>query len=71
MQQNNTCHFRHKGYPGGCLKCRKLGQMYDEDTGVHFTGGRIRGNEQPVCRLDQAYLCADNQRVDVRLATKM
>ena len=31
---SNTCHFRHKGYPGGCIKCRKLGQVYDEETGV-------------------------------------
>jgi hypothetical protein len=31
---SNTCHFRHKGYPGGCWKCRKLGKVYDEDTGV-------------------------------------
>ena len=31
---SNTCHFRHKGYPGGCLKHRKLGKVYDEDTGV-------------------------------------
>ena len=31
---SNTCHFRHKGYPGGCLKHRQLGKVYDEDTGV-------------------------------------
>jgi hypothetical protein len=31
---SNTCHYRHKGYPGGCLKCRKLGIVYDEVTGV-------------------------------------
>ena len=31
---DNTCHYRHKGYPGGCLKCRKLGIVYDEVTGV-------------------------------------
>jgi len=31
---SNTCHFRHKGYPGGCLKHRKQGKVYAEDTGV-------------------------------------
>jgi hypothetical protein len=31
---SNTCHFRHKGYPGGCWKCRALGSVYDEETGV-------------------------------------
>jgi hypothetical protein len=31
---SNTCHYRHKGYPGGCIKCRKLGIVYDEVTGV-------------------------------------
>ena len=28
------CHFRHKGYPGGCRLCRRRGTVYDEDTGV-------------------------------------
>ena len=31
---SNTCHYRHKGYPGGCWKCRELGTVYDEETGV-------------------------------------
>jgi hypothetical protein len=31
---SNTCHYRHKGYPGGCWKCRELGIVYDEETGV-------------------------------------
>ena len=31
---SSTCHFRHKGYPGGCRKCRRLGTVYDEVTGV-------------------------------------
>jgi hypothetical protein len=31
---SNTCHYRHKGYPGGCMKCRKEGIVYDELTGV-------------------------------------
>ncbi len=30
---SNPCHFRHKGYPGGCWKCRKLGIVYDAETG--------------------------------------
>jgi hypothetical protein len=36
---SNTCHYRHKGYPGGCIKCRKQGIVYDEVTGVqkHIT----------------------------------
>jgi hypothetical protein len=25
---------RHKGYPGGCRKCRRRGTVYDEVTGV-------------------------------------
>ena len=24
-------NLRHQGYPGGCLKCRALGQVYDKD----------------------------------------
>jgi hypothetical protein len=31
---SSICHFRHKGYPGGCLKCRELGIVYDDETGV-------------------------------------
>jgi hypothetical protein len=31
---SNCCHFRHKGYPGGCMDCRRLGIVYDEETGV-------------------------------------
>jgi hypothetical protein len=31
---SNTCHFRYKGYPGGCWKCRAAGTVYDEQTGV-------------------------------------
>ena len=33
---SNPCHFRHKGYPGGCWNCRKLGIVYDEETGVQI-----------------------------------
>jgi hypothetical protein len=33
---SNTCHFRHKGYPGGCWKCRAAGTVYDEQTGVQI-----------------------------------
>ena len=29
-----TSHERHKGYAGGCLKCRSLSVVYDEETGV-------------------------------------
>ena len=31
---SNTCHLRHKGYPGGCQKCRKSNCVYDAVTGV-------------------------------------
>jgi hypothetical protein len=31
---SNACHFRHKGYPGGCIKCRRLDIVYDDETGV-------------------------------------
>ncbi len=31
---SSTCHYRHKGYPGGCWKCREAGNVYDEVTGV-------------------------------------
>ena len=30
---SSKCHFRHKGYPGGCLKCRKTKQVYDVGSG--------------------------------------
>jgi hypothetical protein len=33
---SNICHFRHKGYPGGCWKCRAAGTDYDEQTGVQI-----------------------------------
>jgi hypothetical protein len=31
---SSKCHFRHKGYPGGCWKCRRTKCVYDEETGV-------------------------------------
>ena len=31
---SSKCHFRHKGYPGGCLKCRKKNQVYDLCSGA-------------------------------------
>jgi hypothetical protein len=31
---SSKCHYRHKGYPGGCWKCRRLGCVYDDETGV-------------------------------------
>jgi hypothetical protein len=31
---SSKCHFRHRGYPGGCMKCRSLQCVYDEVTGV-------------------------------------
>ena len=31
---SSTCHYRHRGYPGGCMKCRRLHCVYDKDTGV-------------------------------------
>ncbi len=31
---SSPCHFRHKGYPGRCWKCRKRDIVYDPDTGV-------------------------------------
>ena len=31
---SSKCHYRNRGYPGGCLKCRRLQCVYDEDTGV-------------------------------------
>ena len=31
---SSKCHYRHRGYPGGCLNCRRLGCVYHEETGV-------------------------------------
>lgn len=31
---SSKCHYRHKGYPGGCWKCRRLRCVYDDDTGA-------------------------------------
>jgi hypothetical protein len=31
---SSQCHYRHKGYPGGCLKCRRKHSVYDKATGV-------------------------------------
>jgi hypothetical protein len=31
---SSKCHYRHRGYPGGCWKCRRLHCVYDEETGV-------------------------------------
>ena len=27
-------YYRHKGYPGGCRKCRRTNKVYDKETGV-------------------------------------
>ena len=31
---SSKCHYRHKGYPGGCWKCRRLQCVYNDETGV-------------------------------------
>ncbi len=31
---SSKCHYHHKGYPGGCWKCRRTKCVYDDETGV-------------------------------------
>ena len=31
---SSKSHYRHKGYPGGCWKCRKNNNVHDKSTGV-------------------------------------
>ncbi len=33
---SSTCHYRHKGYPGGCLKCRAKNIVYDKANGCQL-----------------------------------
>jgi hypothetical protein len=33
---SSTCHYRHRGYPGGCLKCRAKNMVYDKATGCQL-----------------------------------